>query len=653
MFDDEEHERKMARNHLIAIILITALMMITFNWFMGAPQHTQPSPATPPGESLQDHGALPAEKPLESSTQDLAQSGDDSDLARLLPPVPQDVDPARDDVVIEDADLNLTITSIGARLKQTKVLLGKDGEDSQLLVPPPPVDVPDTQVVYPLGLRFADTSFGDAVNSRRWELVDKTGKSATFRLTVGNKAEITKRISLSEKPHVIQVDVGYKNLSNETQLLGLDQNPAFILYWGPDFVTDELTTMMPKKVIWRIGDVNDELAVAKLDAQRPTLIPNVEWVAAKSAYFAVAMKPDFSGASAYTFSTGSGYRFGLGVPSAKLAPSDQLATSFNVYAGPSHLKQLEEAWETLPSIQRFYGNDIMNWFSVFLLDILNWFYAHTFPNYGVAIILLTVLVRVAMFPLTIKQIKSMKRMQLLAPELEELKKKYGDDQQELNKKMMEMYRERGVSPLGGCLPLLVQMPIFFALYKMLSTAFELRGAEFMWWIDDLSRADHLFRLGLVNLPLFGSSLEYFNLLPILMALSMMASTHLMPMSGPMQNPQQKMILTFMPIIFSVFCYTLPSGLCLYILTSTLLGIAQQQVTQHINVDVSIEKKRPARKRQHFYSAAKARQRRREKEARQGSKRVDTQRMGGGTTPNVKTPRKGDKNVRGGTKDEVG
>lgn len=650
MFDDEEHEKKMARNHLIAIILITALMMVTFNYFMGAPQPSKPGPVAPSNQATQGTTPTTAEAPAQTAP---AQSAPAAELAKDLPSVPEDLDPARDEIVLEDSDLSLVLTNIGARLKQAKVLLGDNGEDSQLLVPSPPAGAPDTQVVYPLGLRFTDSTFGDALNSRRWELVNKTDRSATYRLIVPGKAEISKTISLNGKPHVIDVDVAYKNLSTETQALGLDQNPAWILYWGPDFVTDELTKMMPKSVIWRIGGVNESLATAKLDTERPTLLPNAEWVAAKSAYFAVAMKPEYAGASAYTYSTGAGYRFGLGVPSAKVEPSAQLESRFSMYVGPSHLKQLEEAWATLPSIQRFYGNDIMNWFSVFLLDILNWFHTYTIPNYGVAIIVLTVLVRMVMFPLTLKQIKSMKRMQLLAPELEELKKKYADDQQELNKKMMEMYRERGVSPLGGCLPLLVQMPVFFALYKMLSTAFELRGAEFMLWIDDLSRADHLFHLGLTNLPLFGNGLEYFNLLPILMALSMMASTHLMPMSGPMQNPQQKMILTFMPVIFSVFCYTLPSGLCLYILTSTLLGIAQQQVTQRINVDVELEKKRPARKRQHFYSAAKARQRRREKEARQGSKRIDAQRAGGGVVPNAKTPRKGDKNVRGGTKDEVG
>jgi len=297
----------------------------------------------------------------------------------------------------------------------------------------------------------------------------------------------------------------------------------------------------------------------------------------------------------------------------------------------------------------------MNAFAVFLLSILNWFYS-IIPNYGVAIILLTVLVRVAVFPLTIKQIKSMKKMQLLAPEMEALKEKYGNDQQELSRKMMELYRERGVNPMGGCLPLVVQMPVFFALYKMLSTAFELRGADFMLWINDLSRADHLFHMPWMrSVPLLGYYLEWFNLLPIVMVGVMVLNTKLTPMSGAMQNPQQKTVMTLMPILFGVFMYTLPSGLCLYILTSTLLGIGQQMITQRIKIEVETEpKKKAMRKRRSFYTAAKARQRRRALEARQdaktGMKRNDSARVGG-TVPGAKDPRKGEKTAKGGTKHE--
>jgi YidC/Oxa1 family membrane protein insertase len=258
----------------------------------------------------------------------------------------------------------------------------------------------------------------------------------------------------------------------------------------------------------------------------------------------------------------------------------------------------------------------MDWFAKLLLAVLNWFYGYI-PNYGLGIIFLTILVRVAMYPLTLKSMKSMKKMQLLGPEIEELKTKYSDNAQEMNKKMMELYKERGVNPLGGCLPMLLQMPVFIALYRMLWTAYELRGAPFFWWINDLSQPDRLFHLPWMKQVPFLGMFEYFNLLPILMGVAMVVSQKVMPVSGPAQNPQQKLMMNIMPVFFSFVCYRMYSGLSLYILTSTVLGMVQQKFTRVGEVEMKARK--PVGKRQHFYTAAQARKRQLAREAKKEKK----------------------------------
>jgi YidC/Oxa1 family membrane protein insertase len=611
----------MARNQTFAVILMTLLLLGYLFWSeKNRPKVPPQTPEQIAARQAAQSGAATPEAPVETSETAGASWAN-------VPAPPEQVEPAADEVTLEDGILRLVFTRIGARLKKAEVILGEGGKDSQQLVPEPLEGQNDLNATYPLELRFSDPGLGERLNKVRWDVAEQGPKSVTFRLDLPGVAEVRKRISLDETRHVVNVRVSYTNREATPRELALDDTPSYLLTWGPDIVTGEISLMMPKALVWRVNGQNETVVTSGIDVEQPRIVPGVEFIADKSAYFTVAMKPEYEGAKAWAqASDATHYRFGLTAPSATVPPGGEIAQDFRMYIGPSHLAHLKEAWDTLPSIQRFYGTSFfgapMNAFAVLLLNILNWFYA-IIPNYGVAIILLTVLVRLAVFPLSVKQIKSMKRMQLLAPEMEELKQKHAEDPQELNKAMMLLYRERGVSPLGGCLPLLVQMPVFFALYKMLSTAFELRGAPFMLWITDLSQADRLLHMPfMLYVPMVGQYLEYLNLLPILMAISMFVSQKIMPMTTPSAgaNAQQmKMIMNIMPIMFSVFCYTLPSGLCLYILVSTVLGIAQTAFTQTIKVDANPPKRRMPRKRQHFYTAAKARQRRQQKELKQGKR----------------------------------
>lgn len=254
-------------------------------------------------------------------------------------------------------------------------------------------------------------------------------------------------------------------------------------------------------------------------------------------------------------SPASGARFGLAVPPAGLEVPLYLGPKdYDVLAAQGH--GLEEAVD--------FG--IFGFLAYPLLVGLKWIYAYV-GNYGVAIILLTVLIRVLFLPLTHTSMKSMRKMQELQPEMKAIRERYKgvkdlEKRQEMNEEIMGLYKEHGVSPLGGCLPMLLQMPVLFAFYACLSVAIEIRHAPFMLWIQDLSMYDPYY------------------VLPVLMGVSMYAQQKMSPTSA---DPTQARIFRLMPIMFTFFFLSLPSGLVLYWLVNNLLGVGQQAViTRQMN-----------------------------------------------------------------------
>jgi YidC/Oxa1 family membrane protein insertase len=223
------------------------------------------------------------------------------------------------------------------------------------------------------------------------------------------------------------------------------------------------------------------------------------------------------------------------------------------------------------------------------------------PNYGWVIIIISILTKVLFYRLTHKSFKSMKEMQDLQPRIAALKEKFGSDRRRLSEETMKLYREAGVNPLGGCLPMLLQMPVFIALFNVLSHAIELRGAPWVAWISDLSQQDVLFKLP-ASLPLIGDS---FSLLPLLMGASMWAQSKLggSPTGQP-GNPMPPGFNTILPIVFTFLFYKMPSGLVIYWIINTALSVAQQYyiVKSHKTPELAVVepaapvgKKRRARK----------------------------------------------------------
>lgn len=240
---------------------------------------------------------------------------------------------------------------------------------------------------------------------------------------------------------------------------------------------------------------------------------------------------------------------------------------FHIYLGPQELRSIQSinlAWAGVINYGTF---DII---SQLLLKFLDLLYGIV-RNWGWAIIILSIAIYLALFPLTVKQMRSMKEMQMLQPRIEELKKLYKDNPQKLQKETMELYREHKVNPLGGCLPLLLQMPIFFALYQALIRSVALKGAKFLW-IKDLSQPDRLFIMPF-TIPVLGNQ---FNILPILMTgIMFFQQKGSMASATSEQAEQQKIMLIIFPLMFGLIFYHMPAGLVLYWFVNSLLTATYQ------------------------------------------------------------------------------
>lgn len=237
-----------------------------------------------------------------------------------------------------------------------------------------------------------------------------------------------------------------------------------------------------------------------------------------------------------------------------------------IYMGPKKLSVIEPI---NPALTKAIDFGLLGVIALPLLRALQFFY-RLVPNYGVAIILLTIIVRLATLPMSIKGQRSMMRMQRLQPQVERIREKFKNDQERLNREMVDLYKRNHVNPLGGCLPMAVQLPILYGLYEAFLNAFELRQAPFVGWIRDLSAPDCLQIPGMPMLPM--TSCHGIPVLVILLAVTSFAQQWLTPKQP---DPNQQKMMMYMPLFFSLIFISLPAGLTLYYLSSNVLGILQQ------------------------------------------------------------------------------
>lgn len=276
------------------------------------------------------------------------------------------------------------------------------------------------------------------------------------------------------------------------------------------------------------------------------------WVAFLQHYFLSAWVADTSATNRYYGQRRNDgtYVFGYVAPAAEIAPGSTATWQSQFYAGPKDQERLEEL---APNLNLTVDYGFLWWLAVPLFKVLKWLH-DLVGNWGMAIILLTVLVKALLWPLTAKAYKSMANMRRVAPQMKRLQERHASDRQKLSQEMMKLYQKEGVNPLGGCLPMLLPMPIFLALYWVLFESVELRQAPFMLWINDLAVMDPFF------------------VLPLLMGASMFLQQLLSPAMG---DPMQVKIMRMMPVVFTALFLFFPAGLVLYWLVNNVISIAQQ------------------------------------------------------------------------------
>ena len=295
---------------------------------------------------------------------------------------------------------------------------------------------------------------------------------------------------------------------------------------------------------------------------------NIIWAAFQDQYFMSSIIPSPAGDTSIGF-----FKIGERLLESRLVMAEKIIPpngreifEFQAYFGPKNISILKKMGHRLEKVVDF------GWFDFLarpFLWVMNFLYRYI-PNYGIAIILLTIFIKILLWPLGNKSYKSMNQMKKMQPLMTDIRERFKDDKQKMNLELMSLYKTYKVNPLGGCLPTLAQIPVFFAFYRMLYQAVELRHAPFGGWITDLSAPDRLFNFGF-QIPFMQPPIGI-PVLTIVMGASMFWQQKMQP---PMGDPAQAKMMMLMPVVFTVIFVNFSSGLVLYWLVNNILGILQQ------------------------------------------------------------------------------
>ncbi len=392
----------------------------------------------------------------------------------------------------------------------------------------------------------------------------KGGDVKTLALTWKTREgfEIERLYTFRGDSYVVEIKTIYRNRS----LYDVELAPGLELsqvYTGP-LAGDKYSF---KGLVAKIGGDVKRFTPAKLfKGKGPKTFVN--WVAVDSKYFTLGCIPKEPARVDKIAPVGDdGFRVVFVADTRVLKPGETYTFDTTCYLGPKETGALKVVGNGFTSVLD-YG--FFGWIAKPLVLLLKYSNKIT-GNYGIDIIILTIIIKILFYPMTHKSFISMKKMQDLQPIIKKLQEKYKDDKNRLNQEIMNLYRTYKINPLSGCMPLILQIPVFFALYKALLVAIELRHAPFIWWINDLSAPEKLFSVSLLGFTI------PFRLLPLLMGVSMFLQQKLSPSGG--MDPTQKKLMDFLPLIFTVMFWGFPSGLVLYWLVNNIISIGQQYLIQ--------------------------------------------------------------------------
>lgn len=583
------------KNTVIGMLLMMAAFTVLFFQSKQQPQQEEvPAPVESIADSTQDGLKAPADateaympdQPDEDSFGIRAEPAAEASPALPALPVQPGADAGTEEnlFILENDYLRVEFTDRGGAIKHVA-----------LKEYPAAIDTDDPYI-------FNDRSPIPALainlfsggNLREWaphyRLLRQTANSITFSREIEPGVEMVRAYVLREgtegpEPYTIEHITRIKNSSERT----FPVNEIYV-----NVGTAPAAEADPMGLYLNFGYYNGKKAkFIKLnkfkEADLITRTENVAWASSKNQFFTGLLTPaePATGVLARPVPlegfepddpmgrgiTGS-MKFAVGsVPAA-----GERALQMSYYVGPKEYPRLVKLDQQQYLVMQF-GWGIIGMIGKTLLLILHAMQG-VVGNWGVAIIALTLLVRGIMWPVSLRAAKSAKRMQKIQEPMAALKEKYADNPQRMQQETMKLFKEHKVNPAAGCLPIFIQFPVFIGLFYMLRTASELRFSEFLW-ISDLSAPEHLFRIGLTGLPLIGNNFEYFNLLPLIMGVTMFFQMSMMPTT---MDSSQKMIFRLMPLFITVVCYNFSAGLVLYWSCSNCVSILQQVITNRSRDD---------------------------------------------------------------------
>lgn len=442
------------------------------------------------------------------------------------------------DTILRDENNEIVLTSKGGAVKNWRVKLTSHEVDLVLH--------PNAETL-PLD-SFSDTPFKITVQ----------GKTAIMQGALASGLRVTKKLTLGSSGYLHQLSYQFQNPTSRPI-----EVPRWSVGWGPGLGTDPGEKKENAGIIRAI--TLGKLKVKAIEAEDSAELGR--WAAIDNRYYLAAFIPKqerpvqlvVEGAKDQT-------RLSL-VDRAGVAPGKSEDIHYELYVGPKGHTQLKAYKRDLEESVDF---GTFAWLGKKILDSLYWLKERT-GNYGLAIILLTIGIQLLMLPLSLKSFRATMAMKKLQPKIAELQARFKSDPKRLNIEMMNLYKHSRTNPFGGCLPMLLQLPIFLALFTAIRNAYELRGAPFYGWIQDLSAPDVLFHI---------SSFQV-HALPLIMGGTMYFQQRL---AGAVTDPMQKQMMTMMPIMFTFMFYGFPSGLVLYWLTNNVMTMASQWGFQRIHRD---------------------------------------------------------------------
>lgn len=553
------------RRTILLMIFSFSLLMLWNNWQIhqgnpsllgGTPPSSTPAPAPTPGASTADTTNPPASVPSAPVAPTTATASSN------VPGVTSAATTQAQTVDFKTDVLNISFDLIGAQLVRADLLAfpSREEKDKPFVL----LNNRGGQIyIVQSGLTGAPAGSLYPTHLAPFTLLTDQRELSGDQLVIKFASEmsgvkLTKTFTLKRGSYEILVDHQIENTTAQPispsvylQITRDSKDPASENS-TPSFMSGPVSFTGP--AIYSEQEKFQKVSFSEIEKRKATYIKDADngWFAMVQHYFVTAWVPPQGKNRSYEMTELQKNLFAIRSiePVGSIAPGSQLNIPAKLWVGPQDQEGLEKV---APGLDLVVDYGLLTIIAKPLFALMTWLYT-ILGNWGWTIVVLTILIKAAFYPLSAASYRSMAKMKLVAPRLQALKEKFGDDRQKLNTAMMEMYRTEKINPLGGCLPILVQIPVFISLYYVLGSSVELRGAPWIWWIKDLAVQDPYF------------------ILPVVMMGTMFIQMRLNP-TPP--DPLQAKVMMFMPLVFGAMMFFFPSGLVLYWCVNNILSIAQQ------------------------------------------------------------------------------